>query len=152
MRPFAKQHKRGAFAKLVLQPGGATMEEAVRAAEANLASIHGMLVVEVEAALERVQTLGETLRDEPDGRALDRLYEEANALIGITGGPGLRALNQVCYSLCELIDRLQASRVGNAPAVRIHLDSLRLLRPGTAEGEAEQDAMVSALRRVVQRI
>lgn len=149
----APTRKPGTFAKLVRQPGGVSMDEAVRAADANLESIRGRLVAEIEATLERMQALGGALRDGPgDGRALEELYASANAVIGLAGAPGLRGLGRVCYSLCELIDRLQTSGAWNGPAVRIHMDSLRALRPGTAEGEAQQEAIVAALKRVVARV
>lgn len=144
--------KANAFAKLVRQPGGLTMNEAVRAADANLQSIRGQLLAEVEASVERMQTLGRALRDASDGGALEELYALANSVVGMSGASGLRALGQVCYSLCEVIDRLQTSGAWNGPAVQVHMDSLWLLRPGTAEGEAQQEAIVVALKRVVGRI
>lgn len=128
------------------------MDEAVRAADANLQSIRGQLVAEIEATVERIQAFGgAALRDPPDERALEQLYNLANSVIGMAGTAGLRALGRVCYSLCDLIDRLQTSRTWSATAVQVHLDSLRLLSAGTAEVEAEE-AIVAALKQVVARV
>ena len=152
MSPPTLTRKANAFAKLVRQPGGLSMDEAVRAADENLRSIRGQLVAEVEAAVERMQALGGALRDGPDQGALNELYRSANSVIGLAGPSGLPATGQVCYSLCELIDRLQTSDTWNAPALQVHMDSLRLLRSGAAEDEAQQEAIVAALRRVVARV
>lgn len=140
------------FAKLVRRPGGLSMDEAVRAADANLLSIRGRLVAEVGATLERMQALGVALQDGPDGRALDELYALSNSVIGVAGASGLPALGQICFGLCELIDRLQTSGAWNGQAVRVHLDSLKALRPGAAATEADREAVVAALRQVVARI
>lgn len=142
----------GAFAKLVRQPGGMTEDEAVRAADANLESIREKLVAEIEATLERMHAVAGALGDAPGAPALEELYKAANSVIGMAGAPSLRTLGQVCHSLCELIDRLQTTGAWNAAAVRLHMDSLRVLRPGTAEDAARQEAIVAALKRVVGRI
>ena len=142
----------GSFAKLVRQPGGMTQDEAVRAADANLESIREKLAEEIRATLDWMHAIGGALGDEPGTPALEELYKAANSVIGMAGAPGLRALGRVCYSLCELIDRLQTTRTWNAAAVRLHMDSLRVLRPGATEDEARQEAIVAALKRVVGRI
>lgn len=144
--------KASRFAELVLQPGGMSMEEAVRAADANLEAIRGRLLASVEAILERMQALGGAHGHGPDGRALNDLYALSNTAIGVAGAAGLHALAQVCLSLCELIDRLQAAGAWNGPALRVHLDSLRRLGPGASDSGAEQEAIVAALKRVVARL
>lgn len=144
--------KGNAFGKLVRQPGGVGMEEAVRAADENLRAIRGQLRAEVEAAVERMRALGRGLEDGACPAALEELYRLANCVVGLAGASGLPALGRVCYSLCELVDRLQGARTWNWPAVRVHMDSLRLLRPGAEGSEAEQEAVVAALRRVVARV
>ena len=149
----ALPRRAGNFAKLVRKPGGLSLDEAVRAPDANLQSIRGQLIAEVEATVERMQALaGNAFRDGPDERALEQLYQLSNSVVGIAGAAGLRALGQVCYNLCELIDRLQTSRGWNVAAVRVHIDSLHLLCAGTADDGSEHEAIVAALGRVVARI
>ena len=142
----------GQFAKLVRQPGGMTADEAVLAASANLETLRGGLEAEIAAAIGAMQSLDAAQADVPDPASIDALYRLSNRVIGLAGLPGLRAVGQICFSLCELIDRLQTSRTWNTAAVRVHMDCLRALRPGSAGDEDQQDAVVAALRRVVGRI
>lgn len=144
--------KAGHFARLVHQPGGVTMDEAVLAADANLETLRSGLEAEIGATIGAMQSLGTALDGAPDPAAIEKLYRLSNLVIGLAGIPGLRAIGRVCYSLCELIDRSQTSRTWNAAAVQVHMDCLRALRPGTAGDEAQQDAVVAALGRVVGRI
>lgn len=144
--------KPSSFAGLVRRPGGLSMDEAVRAADANLLSMRGRLVAEIGATLERMQALGGELRDGSDRRALDELYDLSNSVIGMAGASGLPTLGQVCFSLCELIDRSQTSQAWHRQAVKLHFDSLKALRPGAADAGVDGEVVAAALRRVVARI
>ena len=137
------------IAKLVLKPGGTSLSEAVAAAESNLDTIRDRMLGEVSTTIARMDTLGHAILRHPDPVAIDELYRLGNTVVGIAGVFGMGSLGQVAYSLCDLIDRLRSRSTWDASAVKVHMDSLRLLQsPGPA---VDPEAVVAALRRVVDR-
>lgn len=140
------------LATLVHQPGGLVIDEAIDAANANLELIRGPMVQRIEVMVERMQAIGAVLESDLDAEALDELYTLANSVVGMAGVFGLECLGQVSCSLCTLIDHLRTSTVWDGRALCVHMDSLRLLRPGTMQDLAQQDAIVAALRRVLETV
>lgn len=139
------------LASLVNRPGGLTEDEAVSAATANLEGMRERTLIEIDATLQRMQAIGAALAAEPDPAALDALYGSSHTLIGVAGTFGLGGLSAVAYSLCELIDRMRTSRTWNPLAVRVHLDSLRLMQvagPGERDGWQVRDALRAMVERV----
>lgn len=140
------------LARLVQGPGGLAAEEAVRAADAGLERIRDDVVREIAAVVARMQALGAALEGGPDEGALRSLYGLANSVVGMAGVFGMAPLGEVCFSLCELIDRMAVRQRWEPAAVRVHLDSIGLLRPGAPAGERGHEEIVAALRRVVERV
>lgn len=140
------------LSRLVHQPGGVTMDEAVQAADANLETIREKVVAEIEAIVERMQAVGTILRTGPDERALEELYTLANSVVGMAGVFGMAALGQVSYSLCDLVDRMRTRKKWDGAAMQVHMDSLRLVRSGTQGDGDGHRAVIAALRQVVERL
>lgn len=147
--PPAKPNR---LAKLVHQPGGVSMNEAVRAANASLEGLRETVVGEVEATLDRMQAIGAGLRSGPDEPALAELYALSNVIIGMAGVFGMERFGAVAYSLCELIERIRRRGKWDAPAVQLHLDTLRRLRAEPAGDDAQHERVVAGLRQLVSRL
>ena len=139
------------LAGLVNRPGGITEDEAVAAAAANLETIRDKTLQELGVAMLRMHEIGALLQNSRDLAALGELYDLSNMIIGVAGVFGMAALSGVAYSLCELIDRLRISGTWNSNAIRVHLDSLRLMHV-TNPDEQEVQAICGALRRLVDRV
>lgn len=137
------------LAKLIHQPGGQPMEAAVRAAEANLHGIQAEVIAEIEAILERMHAIEAA---GCDAQTMEQLYTLSNRVSGMAGLFGMTGLGQVCFSLCELLDRFMSQDVQDSPALRVHMESLQLLRPGSMHDEGQQAEIVAALRRIVVRV
>ena len=137
------------LARLVNQPGGATLAEAVQAADAKLERIRDDALGEIGTMLDRMHVAGAALPPQPSPADLAPLYALSNTVIGVAGVFGLGHLGGVAYSLCELLDRLQRAPCFSRPAVQVHLDSLRLLKDVDASDTAQIAAVQAALRRVV---
>lgn len=147
MNPSSPQPNR--LAKLVHQRGGQPMAVAVHAAETNLHRIQGDVISEIEAILARMHAIEAA---GSDVQSLDELYTLANSVIGMAGLFGMAGLGHVCFSLCELLDQLKSQHAQDAPALRVHMESLHLLRPGTTYNQEQETAVIVALQRIVARI
>jgi hypothetical protein len=135
----------------MLQPGGMTANEAVRAAEAKLGAIRERGLVEVAAMLARMGAIGLALNAGPDRTLAQELYRISNSLVGIAGVFGLGALGDVAFSLCTLLDRSLASGQWNMRPVQLHLDSLRLMQGSGLSVETVR-AIGAALGQVAGRV
>lgn len=135
----------------VHRAGGVTLEQAASAAAAKLEAIRSAVTEEVEDTVERLLATGSRVGSDYDGVVLDELYGLANTIMGMAGPFGLGSLGDVSFSLCELLDRMKTHRRWDVAAVRVHLDALRLLRPGAAATDTQRRTIVGALRCVVQR-
>ena len=139
------------LARELKRPGGLTLEEAVQAADAKLETIRGPVTADVHAKLDRIQALGGELLANRDDAAADALYALSNAVASTAGTFGLQAVGDVAFSLCELLDRWRTAQRWDRSALKVHLDSLRLLRTDRALTAQQQSAIVAALARVVHR-
>jgi hypothetical protein len=139
------------LAAKINQPGGMTEDEAIEAATANLESLRGRTEHELIVTLQQIRTIGHTLEVPPDPVAVRELYSLSNSVVGIAGVYGMSGLSAVAYSLCDLVDRLRTAKMWNAPAVRIHVDSL-LLMQGDGPGKEQEVMIQKALRRLLDRV
>ena len=152
MNPTIGKRQPSRLAGLVHQPGGVTIDEAVEAADTALETIREEVTAEIYSTLERMLVLGHDMKAGYDKYALDELYVLANTVVGMAGVFGMHSLGEVSFSLCELVDRLKTMKKWDGPAMQVHMDSLRLLRPGATQSDVQQKALVGALRRIVARV
>lgn len=139
------------FAHLINQPGGATLAEATRAANANIEGIRDSALHEIGAILDKMYDLGAKLSSAPQVSILNELYDLSNTILSVAGVFGLAHVGAVAYSLCELIDRLRRNGRLSPGAVMVHLDSLRLMH--VSPDDAKQAGSVQrALRHLVGSI
>ena len=138
------------LADLVHRPGGLTAAEAVTAAEARLDTIRESSVKEIIAMVDNMIAIGERLLQSRTQEACDALYVASNSVVGVAGVFTLNELGEVAFSLCKLLDRQRTHGVWSAPALRLHLDSLRLMF--REEDNAVKRAIVDALHKVVDRV
>lgn len=149
MSSFAPSKRGNRLAQLVNRPGGMTATEAERAADANLATIRGDTVSHIDLLVRDILAAGARLRAGPDEAAASELYALANKVGGMAGIFGLHGVGEVCFSVCDLVDRLRVLESWNGPAIGVHMDSLRLVRSGEMDADQGYAAVVAALRRVV---
>lgn len=137
------------LAKLIRAPGGKRIEEALADADINLKAIEGPCLTVLDELIARIRTLA------GDGRPslvdLEEIYGRSNEIIGLGGVFGMHDLSAAAYSLCELVDRTRDNGGPLADALRVHVDSLRLLRLGRQIGEDERAKMLDGLADVVRR-
>jgi hypothetical protein len=140
------------LAKLARQPGGLTLDEAVRAAEHRLDSIRDRCVDRLgERAAELAQ---EAEAQRAAGRAgetacFEKLYRIANAIYGVAAPFELKGMAEVAAGLCDLIDGFRRGEPVNWEAVDVHVDGVRLLAVG---GEQHAEPIFEGLRKVRSRV
>jgi len=136
--------------KLIEEPGGLTVAEALANAAANLESIRPSCLAEITALLERAEAQFAEMGEAPDAAAVAELYGLVVGGIGggeVSGTPGV---DEALKSLSDLIDALRAGGAFDRAAVAVHLQAWRLLTI-TTPGEAARGEILSGLRAVVAR-
>lgn len=114
---------RNRLAEMIHEPGGLTIEDALRRAESNIESLHGEVTAAIDQALAKLQ---QAMPLGVDGA--DEMYRRSNDIVGFAVTLALRDVGRAAYSLCELLDRQRTRGSWNAQAVAVHVEALRLLR------------------------
>ncbi|WP_374469879.1 hypothetical protein [Phenylobacterium sp.] len=139
------------LAKTVVKKGGLSAEQAIAAAEERVEEVRQPTLDDIDRAMAEILALGEGLR-EPEPRALQRMYVEANRIVAVAGVFGLGQLGEAAYSLCELISRFQAGGRYSRPMIEVHLDGLKLLRQPESHAEAHRAQVLTGLRQVAASV
>ncbi len=137
------------LARLLAEPGGMRMVEAVAQAAQNLERVRDDCLDSIDRHLGEIERLCEQAGRTPSSELKDEIYRSANEIHGMAGVFGLHELGEAAFSLCELIDRLQASHGWRSDAVAVHLSALRLLR--RPERLDHPETVLDGLRRVTDR-
>ncbi len=140
------------LAKVVWQPGGKTIAQALDEAQANLDEIRGESLDLLRAKLEEIQSLGKKNEKDPKAADIETLYALSGEVLDIAGLFGLPELGQAALSLCELLDRLRSKKAWNWPAVQVHLHGLLVLADLDKTPPDGRQSVVDGLRQVCQRV
>lgn len=135
------------LAKLLEGPGGIAVNHAVARAETNLGAARDDYVADVDRNLARLEALLPPSARPPAPDAASEAYLRANEVAGIAGVGGLDAVGKAAFSLCELLDRMNASGRWNGEAVSVHMAAIKLLRG--MSGKSGEAAVLKGLRQVV---
>lgn len=138
--------------KLLREPGGLALADALKLAAQNLdAASAGYLKVLAEG-LTKVEALAATVTDVYDQPTLTKLYDCSSELIGVASVCGQPSIDDALYSLCDLLEHFRARQMSDAEAIRVHVRALHLLiqHPGTA-GLSGAQAILDGLHRVSNR-
>ena len=135
--------------KMIQEPGGVRVGDALEAAQTNLDSIRDSCLQSIDARLEELEQLHQQTRAGDASELRDEIYSRAADIHSVAGVFGLAELGQAAFSLCDLVDRLRSLGRWDQQAVAVHLNALRLFRnpqPGTAA------AVLEGLQRVTNRL
>ena len=141
------------LAKIARQPGGKTLDEAVRTAEMRVESVRDRCVASLALKAEQLAKVAAGDRVAAPQEILDGLYKISNAIFGVAGVYGLDALAESACSLCDLLYRFSSGEDANWQAVNweavdVHVDGIRLLAAGYTDGAA---SILAGLKRVRAR-
>lgn len=148
VRIFAVDNK---LAQLAKTPGGRSVAEAVKAAEARVEAVRGASVATLAVTAEQLAAAAATSRASPEP-TFDAIYEFSNAIYGVASTFQLNSLAQAAFSLCDIADSFRSGETVNWPAIDVHVDGIRLLSSlGEGAGAAGEEVL-TGLRRVRDRV
>lgn len=129
-------------------PGGLDVREAVARANANLETIRGDCVANMDAALATLENCYRrgAYKSAPSRM---RMYRTCYKLIGIADVAGYPAVDRAAYSLCDLLDRIEEAGPWEKEAVTVHMRALRLLRQ--SPGEVAHGAILEGLAGIIAK-
>jgi hypothetical protein len=136
------------LARLARQPGGKTIEEAVRGAEQRIESVRDQCVAALAVKAEQLALIAAGDRTNNAGAILEGLYNLSNAIFGVAGVFGMEPLAEAACSLCDLLHGFRGGEPISWSAVDVHVDGIRLLSGGRADGAA---SILAGLRQVRAR-
>ncbi len=136
---------KSSLARQLARPGGRTIAEAQRLAEAGLESHRADILEDLGRLIGQLEDL--CAAGAEAGR--DRVYVLAAALVDMAGFFDTGPLYAAGYSLCELGDRLRAPAPFSWPAVEVHVKALRLIHAGGCKAGPESDVLLQGLRSVL---
>jgi hypothetical protein len=141
------------LARVVQQPGGKTVEQAVKAAEVRVEAVRESCVAALTEKAEQLTALAAAGRAGETAASLSAIYDLANAIYGIASTFELVPLAHAAFSLCDLADGFRGGEPVNWPAIDVHVDGIRLLiTMGPAIGAAGAEAILDGLKRVRTRV
>ncbi len=133
------------LAKLMNEPGGVTMAQALERADKALEATRDNCLVEIDKKIEEVVALAAAGLDTSN---LMAIRQRAGEIFGEAGAAGLSELSSAAQSLSRL---LTAGR-GSPAAIAVHVDAVRALRRPELAGNLQARAEVlRQLRKVVDR-
>lgn len=149
-RIFAVENQ---LAKVAKSPGGKTMAEHVKAAEVRIEGVRSASLASLIEKAEAMAGLAAGGRTAEPTAALNGIYDLSNAIYGIAGSFGLKALAEACFSLCDVADGFRSGeKPTNWPAIDVHVDGIRLLATLGDKGEVAGGEILDGLRRVRARV
>jgi hypothetical protein len=137
--------------KLLREPGGVPLVEAVAQARSNLDAASAGYLRELEGGLGEI-TAEAAKMSAFDDASLTAIYQRAGNLIGIASVCGRKSIDDALLSLCDLLDHLRTRETLDSEAINVHLGALRLLLQNPQlEGQAGAQTILDGLHRVSQR-
>ena len=137
------------LSKIVRDPGGVRVVDALAQADKNLESIRGDCIAAVDEHLTEIARIHRESGDQPTVEQKTQIYQLGNDIYGMAGLFGLNQLGEAAFSLCELIDRLGQRSRWSLEAIEVHLAALRLFR--TPAPGPEGAAVLQGLHKVTDR-
>jgi len=149
-RIFAVENQ---LAKVVKKPGGRTVDEHVKAAEVRIEGVRDVTLASLVEKAEAMAGLAAAGRKSLDPKTFDGIYDLSNAIFGLAGQFGLKALAEAAFSLCDLADSFRGGETVNWPSIDVHVDGIRLLATlGDKAEAAGAESILEGLRRVRARV
>jgi hypothetical protein len=141
------------LAKLLREPGGLALADALAAAQKNLEAASGDYLYAVGEGVADIARLAERHTSNAfDEAVFSGVYARASNLIGAASVCGRASIDEALTSLCEMLDCFQSREIWDAEAVGVHVNALRLLLYGGVSEDSDGAATVlDGLRRVSKR-
>lgn len=147
VRHFAPTNR---LTALIREPGGKAIKAALEEAQAAIEQYRPEVIGDIDARILELERLAAD--PTPSIVAREEVYRAASAILEHAGLFGLRPVGEAAYSLCELVDRLANRAAWDAPAVSVHVGSIRLLRELGEDQELQRAQLLRGLHAVVAKV
>jgi hypothetical protein len=138
------------LAKMVKEPGGVRIGQALDQAEQNLETIQVACLEAMDAQIEEMERLCAEGGRQPPEETKNRIYDLGNDVLAVAGAFEFKELGQAAFSLCELVDRLRSCAKWNQAAVEVHLSAFRLLRQH--DPDSDRSSVILGLKGLTDRV
>lgn len=135
------------LAKLMAQPGGRSVADAVKAAEKRVQNLRGHNLAALQPRLLRLAELAALGLAGEGEDALNEIYGLADEIATLASLAGLEQMYEAAYRLCDLAEAFRLSGRTSWAAIEVYADSLRLLSADPLDA-AEARSILDALQRV----
>ncbi len=138
------------LSKLVREPGGVRIGQALEQSQHNLDEIQESCLQAIDLQMEELDRLCSEGGRSPADAVKDQIYDIANDVVAVAGAFALKELGQAAFSLCELVDRLRTRGKWNQAAIEVHLSAFRLLRQ--RDPDADRSSIIQGLMGLTDRV
>jgi hypothetical protein len=140
------------LSKEASQPGGLTVEDALKRADASLETLRGPCEAAIDAALVQIESRFGVAVAARETERFEDLHRLAANIIDASIFARESGLDKAARTLCQLTGLCQARKAWDWIAVDLHINALRLLRAaGPSLGQSEREAVVEGLRQVTRK-
>ncbi len=136
------------LARKMAEPGGRTMADAVRAADAGLESHREEGMRSLAETLARLEAA--CIAKDEEAAAL--VYDLASAFADMAGFFDTGPLYTAAFSLCEASDRMTVGGCWQWPSVHVHVRTLRLILAADCRTSEESRLLLEGLASVLARL
>jgi hypothetical protein len=143
---------RPGLSRFINQRDGMSAEEAKVRAATHLEFLSESVVADLNAVLQTLNGLVDTLAQGDRAETLQKLFTAANTVFSVAGTLGHDNLGAAARSLCRLVDIQQTGQLWEEEALRLHLQALNHLNPGRSVSNETAIALLAGLHEVTDRI
>lgn len=138
------------LAELVARNGGVTRDHAVEEAKKSIEGLRDLALETIESALKEIEaTVYGAKRKKLEAAKMREILMQADHIVTMTGTFGLETLEAATKSLCDVVDGLMTRGSDDAAPIMVHVQTMRLLAPGsTALNEEQVQHLLGELTKV----
>lgn len=128
------------------QPGGRTLQDAERLAQAGLDRRRDTVIADIGGMIGELEQMCAGPALESQGR----VYALASEIIDLAGFFDTGPLYDAAYSLCDLAEQMTTNGVWRWPPVAVHVQALRLMHASGCRMTTDSATLLRGLAAVVQ--
>ncbi|MGH6870919.1 MAG: hypothetical protein ACREHE_05370 [Rhizomicrobium sp.] len=138
------------LSELAARAGGITRDQAIEEAKASIEGLRDLALETIGNAIRAVEAVAySTKRNFLSDSDMREILKLTDQVVTMSATFGLESLEAVAKSLCDVTDGLLAKDSRDAAPILVHVQSMRLVAPGSPPLDAEQtDQVLSELSKV----
>lgn len=139
---------KSSLAGKLARPGGRTLQDAERLAQAGLDARRDEVMIDIAAAIAELERVCAARAPGSEGR----VYALSSTIIDMAGFFDTGPLYDAAYSLCDLSEQTAENGAWRWPPVEVHVQTLRLIHAGGCKAGPESAALLRGLSAMVKAV